>query len=280
MAKPWHVLEKNWLRPISALQVPTHFNAAEESTENLYRIVRHLDLTSLKATDTSETIDILLKKAVLPTVVSSIYVGGVCVFQPFIAQAKDFLSGTNINTATVAGGFPHGQLPINLKIAEISNAIKLGAQEVDVVINRSFPLTGNYQSLYDELKACRIAAQNAKLKVILATGELETPDRIYAASMVAMLAGADFIKTSTGFETVNATLEAGYVMTQAIVSFYEKTGVKVGLKPAGGINTTSEALKWIQLVEDQLGADWLNPSLFRIGASRLLADVKSKLEHG
>ncbi|CAH2008128.1 unnamed protein product [Acanthoscelides obtectus] len=177
----------------------------------------------------------------------------------------------------VATGFPAGQTPLNARLAEIRYAVENGATEIDIVINRPLALAGKWKALYDEIGTMKEACGTAHLKTILATGELDTLQNVYNASMVAMMAGADFIKTSTGKESVNATIPVGIVMARAIKDYQHKTGYKVGLKPAGGVRTASDAIQWLILVKDLLGHHWLNPALFRFGASGLLGDMETQL---
>lgn len=243
------------------------------SRELLLSIISYLDLTSLNATDTSATIDVLLEKAKQPIKGQPIKVAAVCVYQPFIQQAVKSLEGSGIGIATVAGGFPSGQMDLNVKCADIHQSVLMGATEIDVVILRSLALTQDWKGLYEEVSAFKQHCRSAKLKVILATGELSNPDIIFKTSLVCMMAGADTIKTSTGFEKINATLEAGYIMMDVIRYYYDFTGIKVGLKPAGGIRTVEQALLWLQLLKEELGVDWENKHYFRIGASALLDDL-------
>lgn len=189
-------------------------------------------------------------------------------------------AGTGIPVASVATGFPAGQTPLPQRIAEIEQAIESGAREIDVVISRSHVLTGDWQALYDELKEFRkTCGDAAHMKTILATGDLGTLKQVYQASLVAMMAGSDFIKTSTGKETVNATLEVSLVMTRAIREYLERTGYRIGFKPAGGISTAKQTMAWQALMKEELGDEWLMPSLFRIGASSLLTDLERQLYH-
>jgi len=237
-----------------------------------------LDLTSLSATDTPAKIDALLAKARAPIADSPIEVAAVCVYQPFVAQAKAALKGSGVAVATVAGGFPAGQMDVGVKCEDIIRSVDLGAAEIDLVINRSLVLTENWEALYHEVLACKDACGKATLKVILATGDLPDCTAIARASWVCMMAGADFIKTSTGFEKVNATLEGSYAMLRAIKEYHDLTGHRVGFKAAGGIRTTKNALAYVALVEDVLGEKWLNKTLFRIGASSLLDSLLKKLQ--
>src|SRR5207247_6521315 len=179
----------------------------------------------------------------------------------------------------VSTGFPAGQIPLDLKLAEIEASLKAGATEIDVVISRAHVLTGNWQALFDEVQAFRAACGDAHMKTILATHELATLRNVGKASLVCMMAGADFIKTSTGKEPVNATLPVGLVMVRAIRDYYEQTGYKVGFKPAGGIRTAKQALDWLILMKEELGNEWLNNTLFRIGASSLLSDIERQLSY-
>jgi deoxyribose-phosphate aldolase len=208
-----------------------------------------------------------------------ITVGAVCVYHNLVATAVEALQGTSIPVAAVSTGFPAAQTPLRLKIEEIKESVQAGAREIDIVISRAHVLTGNWQALYDEVRAFREACGDAHIKAILATGELSTLRNVGMASLVAMMAGADFIKTSTGKETVNATLAFGLVMTRAICDYYERTGHIVGFKPAGGIRTAKQSLDWLILMKEELGDTWLNPALFRIGASSLLTDIERQLSH-
>lgn len=190
------------------------------------------------------------------------------------------LKGTNIPVASVAAGFPAGQTPLPQRLEEIKAAVRAGASEIDIVISRDLVIRGEWKKLYDEIKQMRKACGPAHLKSILATGDLPNYRDIYKASLVAMMAGSDFIKTSTGKEKVNATLPVGLVMIRALRDYYERTGYKVGFKPAGGISTAKSAISWLSLMLEELGEEWTHPHLFRIGASSLLTDVERQLEHG
>jgi deoxyribose-phosphate aldolase len=255
----------------------------------LLKAITMIDLTTLAGDDTLSNVSRLCAKAkqpVLPSLLKqlgvedlNIQTGAVCVYHNLIHQAKKDLAGTNINIAAVSTGFPAGQIPLAFKLNEIRASVEAGANEIDIVISRALVLTGQWQALYDEVKACREACGEAHLKVILATGELSTLTNVAKASMVSMMAGADFIKTSTGKETVNATLPVSLVMCRAIREFYEQTGYKVGYKPAGGIRTAKQAVEWLVLMKEELGNDWLDPDLFRFGASGLLTDIERQLEH-
>jgi deoxyribose-phosphate aldolase len=256
----------------------------------LLRAVTCIDLTTLAGDDTPGRVKRLCAKAkqpVRPDMLArlsldgeKITVGAVCVYPNRVKDAVEALRGTNIPVASVATGFPAGQTPLPQKIAEIEQAIESGAREIDVVISRSHVLTGDWHALYDEVRQFRETCGNAAhMKTILATGDLGTLKQVYQASLVAMMAGSDFIKTSTGKETVNATLEFSLVMTRAIREYLERTGYKVGFKPAGGINTAKQTLAWQALMNEELGPEWLMPDLFRIGASSLLIDLERQLYH-
>jgi deoxyribose-phosphate aldolase len=196
-----------------------------------------------------------------------------------VRDAAEALKGSGIPVASVATGFPAGQTPLAQRIGEIEQAIEAGAREVDVVIARNLVLTGDWRGLYQELRQFRETCGEAHMKTILATGDLGTLKQVYQASLVAMMAGSDFIKTSTGKESVNATLEVSLVMTRAIREYQERTGHKVGFKPAGGISTSKQAMAWQSLMKEELGDEWLMPDLFRIGASSLLTDLERQLYH-
>jgi len=206
-------------------------------------------------------------------------VGAVCVYHNLVPLAADALRGSDIPVAAVSTGFPAGQNPMEQKIGEIEASVKAGAAEIDIVISRAHVLTGNWQALYDEVKAFRAACGEAHMKTILATHELATLRNVGMASLVCIMAGADFIKTSTGKEPVNATLPVGLVMVRAIRNYYEQTGYKVGFKPAGGIRSAKASLDWLMLMKEELGNEWLSNTLFRIGASGLLSDIERQLAY-
>jgi deoxyribose-phosphate aldolase len=203
----------------------------------------------------------------------------VCVYHAFVETAVQALEGSGIPVAAVSTGFPAGLSPLEQRLGEIRASVTAGAEEIDVVITRAHVLTESWTALYDEVRAMREACGDAHIKTILATGELGTLRNVARASLVCMMAGADFIKTSTGKEIINATLPVGLVMTRAIRDFQEQTGHLVGLKAAGGIRAAREALDWLALMKDELGNRWLRPNLFRIGASTLLGDIERQLEH-
>ena len=255
----------------------------------LLKAVTCIDLTTLSGDDTRGNVLRLCAKAKKPVRddildglgVSSeeIQVGAVCVYHNLIPYAVEGLDGANIPIAAVSTGFPAGQTPFALKIREIKESVKAGAGEIDIVVSRSHVLRGEWRELYREIKAYRESCGEAHLKTILATGELGTLRNVARASLVCMMAGADFIKTSTGKEPVNATLPVSLVMIRAIREYEEITGQIVGFKPAGGIRKAKESLAWLALLKEELDDRWLSPSLFRFGASSLLADIERQLEH-
>ncbi len=256
----------------------------------LVKAITCIDLTTLAGDDTPGRVRRLAAKArrpVRPDVVAALgladappTVGAVCVYPTMVATAVEALAGSGIPVASVATGFPSGLTPLPQRLAEIRYAVEQGAGEIDIVITRAHALLGHWQSLYDEIRAMREACGNAHLKVILGTGDLKSLRTVYKASMVAMMAGADFIKTSTGKEDVNATLPVGLTMVRAIRDFGDRTGgVRIGFKPAGGLKTAKDSLTWLTLMNEELGAAWLEPDLFRIGASSMLSDIERQLEH-
>lgn len=242
-----------------------------------------LDLTSLAGDDTVSKVRALARRArnPLPAPLQkalSLPPGkarpaAVCVFPAFLKAVREVLGNSAVRVATVAAGFPHGLSSLEVRLQEVRMSRGLGADEIDVVIRREWALTGKWDRLYDEVRAFREAAEDAVLKVILATGELGEPRRMARAALVAMMAGADFVKTSTGKEITNASLPAGLALAHAIRGYLEATGFAVGLKPAGGIRTVAEALLWRRLAATHLGEPWTRPALFRIGASALLDDL-------
>jgi deoxyribose-phosphate aldolase len=209
----------------------------------------------------------------------NIHTGAVCVYHRFVATAVEAVAGTGIPVAAVSTGFPAGLVPHDVKLREIEASVRDGAAEIDIVITREHVLTGNWKALYDEMRDFREACGAAHVKAILATGDLKTLRNVAKASMICMMAGADFIKTSTGKEGVNATLLVTLVMLRMIRDYHERTGHKVGYKPAGGISAAKDVLNYQILMKEELGRDWLEPDLFRVGASSLLADIERQLEH-
>jgi len=254
----------------------------------LLRAVTCMDLTTLAGDDTEERVKRLCAKARQPVQRElldrlgvgdlQIKVGAVCVYHLFVEAAAKALEGTGIPVAAVSTGFPAGLSPLEERIAEIKRSVEAGAQEIDVVITRAHVFGAQWQKLYDEIVAFKDACGPAHLKVILGTGDLLTLRYVAKASLVAMMAGADFIKTSTGKETVNATLPVGLVMVRAIREYAEETGMAVGFKPAGGIRTAKQSLEWLALMKEELGNSWFEPHLFRFGASGMLADIERQLE--
>ena len=256
----------------------------------LLRAITCIDLTTLSGDDTPGRVRRLCAKAIQPISgdlstrlgldPGQIKVGAVCVYPNMVREAVKALEGSGVPVASVATGFPAGQTPLTQRIAEIEQAIEYGAKEIDVVIPRACVLTGDWETLYDEIKQFRDACGGkVHMKTILATGDLGTLKQVHQASMVAMMAGTDFIKTSTGKEATNATLEVSLVMVRAIREYQERTGFIVGFKPAGGINTAKQAMLWQALMKEELGNEWMMPGLFRIGASSLLTDLERQLYH-
>ena len=255
----------------------------------LVKALQCIDLTTLAGDDTPGRVHRLAAKARRPLradIVDALglsdtppRVGAVCVYPTMVAPAVNALEGSGIPVASVATGFPTGLTPLPQRLAEIRYAVDMGADEIDIVINRAQVLRQEWTALYDEICAMREACGNAHLKAILGTGDLRTLRNVYKASMVAMMAGADFIKTSTGKEEVNATLPVSLVMLRALRDYGDRTGMKVGFKPAGGIRTAKDAMSWLILMKEELGREWLEPDLFRIGASAMLADIERQLEH-
>ena len=253
----------------------------------LLKAITCIDLTTLAGDDTEGRVRRLCAKARQPVRhdimeklgVEGITTGAVCVYHDMVAPAVEALQGTGIPVAAVSTGFPAGLSPFHLRVAEIGESVKAGADEIDIVISRRHVLTGNWQALYDEMKEFRAACGDAHVKAILATGELGSLRNVARASLVCMMAGADFIKTSTGKETVNATLPVSLVMIRAIRDYHERTGYRVGYKPAGGISKAKDALVYLSLIKEELGDRWLQPDMFRFGASSLLGDIERQLEH-
>ena len=273
-----------------AATIPTRRTVKKEwQAAWLLRAITCLDLTSLMGDDTPGNVLRLCAKARRPVRqelldamgvgAMNLQVGAVCVYHNLVSVAVEALRGSGIPVAAVSTGFPAGQNPFEQKLQEIEASVKAGASEIDIVISRAHVLTGNWQALYDEVRAFRATCGEAHMKTILATHELATLRNVHMASLVCMMAGADFIKTSTGKEPVNATLPVGIVMTRAIRDYFERTGYKVGFKPAGGIRTAKQSLDWLILMKEELGDRWLSPSLFRLGASSLLTDIERQLSH-
>jgi deoxyribose-phosphate aldolase len=255
----------------------------------LLKAVSCIDLTTLAGDDTPSRVARLCAKARLPIrpdllealgmASRHLTVGAVCVYHDMIGAALDALRGSGIPVAAVSTGFPGGHAPMATKLMEIEASVAAGAREIDIVISRRHVLAGNWRALYDEMCAFRAACGGAHVKAILATGELGSIGRVAKASTVCMMAGADFVKTSTGMESVNATLAASLAMLRTIREYQQRSGIQIGFKPAGGISTAKQALAYLILLKEELGTEWLSPRLFRIGASRLLADIERQLEH-
>lgn len=255
----------------------------------LLKAISMIDLTTLAGDDTRGNVLRLCEKAKNPVrhdileklgmQDAHLTTGAVCVYHNLIPFAKEALQGTSIPIAAVSTGFPAGKISLEDKITEIKKSVAAGAKEIDIVISRDLVLESKWKELYNEIKLCRAACGDAHMKTILATGEIPTYTKVAKASWVAMMAGSDFIKTSTGKESVNATLAVSLVMIRCIRDYYELTGVKVGYKPAGGIQKAKQALDYLILIKEELGNDWLTPDLFRFGASSLLGDIERQLEH-
>ncbi len=292
-------LKPEWFDDVSINRTATERRAATLTTRRsvkkeyqaawLVKAITCIDLTTLAGDDTPGRVQRLCAKARRPVredilqalglADADIKVGAVCVYPTMVPHAVKALQGSGIPVASVATGFPAGLTPLPQRLAEIRYAVEQGAHEIDIVITREYGLTQNWRELYDEIAAMREACGEAHLKAILATGDLNTLTNVYRASMVAMQAGADFIKTSTGKEEVNATLPVSLVMVRALRDYGELTGEKIGFKPAGGLKTAKDALAWLTLMKEELGNRWLQPDLFRIGASSMLGDIERQLEH-
>src|SRR6266403_3404874 len=254
----------------------------------LLRAISCMDLTTLSGDDTDERVRRLCAKGRQPVQRElvkllgieelNIKVAAICVYHAFVETALRALEGSGIKVAAVSTGFPAGLSPLDERVAEIRRSVEAGAHEIDVVITRAHVFGGRWQALFDEIATFKAACGNAHMKVILGTGDLLTLRNVARASMVAMMAGADFIKTSTGKEAVNATLPVGLVMTRAIREYAQATGMAVGFKPAGGIRTAKQSLDWLSMMKEELGGSWLNAKLFRFGASSMLADIERQLE--
>ena len=255
----------------------------------LLKAITCIDLTTLSGDDTENRVRRLCQKAKFPLQKDvlealeiepgTITTGAICVYHDMVKAAVSALKGTKIPVAAVSTGFPAGLSPFSLRLAEIGESVKDGAKEIDIVISRRHVLSQDWQALYDEMKAFREACGEAHIKAILATGELGTLRNVARASLICMMAGADFIKTSTGKESVNATLPVSLTMIRQIRDYYDQTGYYVGYKPAGGISRAKDALTYLALIKEELGDRWLQPDLFRFGASSLLGDIERQLEH-
>lgn len=296
---PGMPLDLGWLRHVQVNRSAVERRASTLTTRRsvkkdaqagwLLRAVTLIDLTTLAGDDTRGRVERLCAKARRPVRQdlldalgmgdAGITTGAVCVYHRFVETAVRALRGTEIPVAAVSTGFPAGQTPFELKVREIEMSVADGAREIDVVLTRELALRQDWPAIHEEVAAYRRACGDAHLKVILATGELGTLRNVYRASLVAMMAGADFVKTSTGKEKVNATLPVGLTMVRSVREYFERTGCRVGFKPAGGISTAKDALAWLILMREELGTEWCVPELFRFGASSLLADIERQLEH-
>ena len=292
-------LELDWVRDVRVNRSAVERRAATLGTRRtvkkewqaawLLRAVTLMDLTTLSGDDTPGRVRRLCAKArqpIQPDLLEQlgasslrIRTAAVCVYHAMVPTAVEALAGSGIPVAAVSTGFPAGLSPFAQRLAEIGASVEAGAEEIDIVITRAHVLTGDWQALYDEVRAFRDACGDAHIKTILATGELGTLRNVARASLVCMMAGADFIKTSTGKESVNAVLPVGLVMVRAIREYQERTGHLVGFKPAGGIRTAKDSLVWLSLMKEELGPRWLRPELFRFGASALLTDIERQLEY-
>ncbi len=296
---PGTPLELDWVRAARVNRSAVERRAATLGTRRsvkkewqaawLLRAVTLMDLTTLAGDDTEGRVRRLCGKARRPVredlldalgvPLDDVRVAAVCIYHQMIPAALEGLRGTDIPVAAVSTGFPHGLSPFETRLAEIRASVEAGAREIDIVITRRHVLLGDWETLYREVRAFREACGDAHMKAILATGELAMLRNVYQASLVCMMAGADFIKTSTGKEAVNATLPVGVTMARAIRAYAERTGHAVGFKPAGGIRTAKQALQWMILMKEELGTAWLSPERFRFGASSLLADIERQIEH-
>jgi deoxyribose-phosphate aldolase len=294
---PGMELDMDWVRAVQANSSAIERRAASLGTRRsvkqdyqaawLLKAITCIDLTTLAGDDTDGRVARLCAKArqpVRPDLLAAlgmpdITVGAVCVYHDMVPAAVRALEGSGIPVAAVSTGFPAGLSPFHLRLAEIGESVKAGAREIDIVISRRHVLTGNWQALYDEMRQMRAACGDAHVKAILATGELGSLRNVARASLVCMMGGADFIKTSTGKESINATLPVSLVMIRAIRDYHERTGIKIGYKPAGGISKAKDALVYLSLIKEELGHRWMQPDLFRFGASSLLGDIERQLEH-
>ncbi len=291
-------LNTNWINSIkvnlSAVERRSATIVKRRTVKNEYQVawllksISLLDLTTLEGSDTFGKVEKLCTKGLYPVSQDilkelnipkfSVKVGAICVYHDLVSHAKKILDN-KLPIAAVSTGFPAGLSSFQTRKKEIINSINDGADEIDIVINRSFVLRNEWKKLYDEIIDFKKSSKDKKLKVILGTGDLGTLRNVAKASLVAMMAGADFIKTSTGKEKTNANLNNSLVMLRMIREFYEKTGKKIGFKPAGGISTAKDVLSYLILVYEELGENWVNPDLFRIGASSLLIDIERQLYH-
>lgn len=292
-------LDLNWIQDVrvntSAVERRMQSQVARRTVKKewqaawLLRAITCMDLTTLSGDDTDERVRRLCAKARYPLeheiieklgiAKLGIKVAAVCVYHTFVETALHALEGSGVRVAAVSTGFPAGLSPLAERVAEIRRSAEAGANEIDVVITRAHVFGGRWQALYDEIAAFKQACGSAHMKVILGTGDLLTLRNVARASFVAMIAGADFIKTSTGKEPTNATLPVGLVMVRAIREYAQQTGMAVGFKPAGGIRTAKQSLDWLAMMKEELGQSWLRAELFRFGVSGLLGDIERQLEH-
>ncbi len=292
-------LDLNWVQEVrvntSAVERRAQTQVARRTVKKewqaawLLRAISCMDLTTLSGDDTEERVRRLCAKARQPVQQDlvqklgieelEVQVAAVCVYHLFIEAALHALEGSGVHVAAVSTGFPAGLSPLAERVAEIRRSVEAGAHEIDVVITRAHVFGGHWQALYDEVAAFKQACGAAHMKVILATGDLLTLRNVARASVVAMMAGADFIKTSTGKEATNATLPVGLVMVRAISEYAERTGMAVGFKAAGGIRTAKQSTDWLAMMKEELGQSWMHAELFRFGASGLLGDIERQLEH-
>jgi len=292
-------LDLDWVRGVrvntSAIERRAQTQVARRTVKKewqaawLLRAITCMDLTTLSGDDTDERVRRLCAKGRHPVQQEieqklgikelDIRVAAICVYHTFVETALAALEGSGIHVAAVSTGFPAGLSPLAERVAEIRRSVEAGAHEIDVVITRAHVFGGRWQALYDEIAEFKQASAGRHMKVILGTGDLLTLRNVARASLVAMMAGADFIKTSTGKEPTNATLPVGLVMTRAIREYAQETGMAVGFKPAGGIRTAKQSLDWLAMIKEELGASWLRAEMFRFGASGLLGDIERQLEH-
>ena len=292
-------LNLDWLERVrvntSAVERRTQTHTARRTVKKdwqaawLLRAITCMDLTTLSGDDTDERVRRLCAKARHPIQHElvkqlgieelEIKVAAVCVYHRFVETARRALEGSGIRVAAVSAGFPAGLNAMEGRVAEIRRSVEAGADEIDIVITRALVFGGRWQELYDEIVEFRRACGSAHMKAILGTGDLLTLRNVARASLVAMMAGADFIKTSTGKESTNATLPVSLVMVRAIREYAQETAMAVGFKPAGGIRTAKQSLDWLSLMKEELGAPWMKAELFRLGASALLGDIERQLEH-
>jgi len=292
-------LDLNWIREIrvntSAVERRAQTQVARRTVKKewqaawLLRAITCMDLTTLSGDDTEERVRRLCAKARQPIQQElvqklgieqlGVTVAAVCVYHTFVETALNALEGSGVRVAAVSAGFPAGLSPLAERVAEIRRSVEAGAHDIDVVITRAHVFGGRWQALYDEIAAFKQACDAAHMKVILGTGDLLTLRNVARASFVAMMAGADFIKTSTGKEPSNATLPVSLVMVRAIREYAQQTGMAVGFKPAGGIRTAKQSLDWLATIKEELGDSWLRAEMFRLGVSGLLGDVERQLEH-